>query len=113
MDDAGVREYQRVVLSVSDPSQLRSLAQWLQATKGVRVDRTAGTPGDGELGALEVLAVVASSSVLVAAIKVLPEFLRAKRSGISITMTLKDQPFTVDATNVDEVMPILERLLDE
>lgn len=47
-----------------------------------------------------------------AAIKVLPEFLRSRKTGLSITMTVKGERFNLTATNVDEVMPILERLLD-
>ena len=55
---------------------------------------------------------LASSTGLVAAIRVLPEFLRSRRTGLSVTMTVKGEPFTLTATNVDEVMPVLERLLD-
>jgi len=59
-----------------------------------------------------VLAIVASSSSLIAAVKALPEFLRSRRSGVAITMRCKGEPLMLTATNIDEVMPILERLLD-
>lgn len=113
MDDADGRAQQRIELSVSEPSELRPLAEWLRAADGVRVARVAGTPRAGGLGTLDVLVVLASSGGVVAAIRVLPEFFRSRRSGLSITMTVKDKPFTLNATNVDDVMPILERLLDE
>lgn len=102
----------RVVFAVSDPAQLGSLAGRLASGPGIEVERVAGVPGAGELGAVDVLSVVAGSSGLVAAVRMLPEFLRAKRSGLTVTTTVNGQPFTLDATNVDEVLPILERLLD-
>jgi hypothetical protein len=77
------------------------------------VQRTAGGPGPREQGAADVLVLLAGSSSLVAAIKVLPEFLRSRRTGLSITATVKGKPFTITVTNVDEVMPIMEKLLDD
>jgi hypothetical protein len=104
---------ERVELTMSDQSQLASLQEFMSwATPDIKVSRIAGQPGAGEQGALDVLVMLASSSGLVAAIKVLPEFLKARRTGLSITTTVRDKPFTITATNVDEVMPILERLLD-
>jgi hypothetical protein len=79
---------------------------------GVDVAVTPGTPGPGELGVLDVLVVLAGSSGVVGAIRTLPAFIRSRRSGIRIETTVDGQPFVLDATNVDEVMPILERLLD-
>jgi hypothetical protein len=70
MEQAGV---QSVELSMSDQSQLGSLQEVMRLNSGVSVNRVAGAPGVGEQGALDVLAVVASSSGLVAAIKVLPD----------------------------------------
>jgi Effector Associated Constant Component 1 len=99
---------------LSDPSQLGSLQEWLRAAvPSARVSRVPGRPGPGDLGAADVLAMVASSSSLVAVIKILPEFLRSRRTGLSVEMTVNGEPFTLTATNVDEVMPVLERLLDQ
>jgi hypothetical protein len=104
----------RAELTVSDPSQLRSLEHLLGlAGPSVRVLRAPGSPGPSEQGAVDVLVVLASSSGVVAAIKVLPEFLRSRKASLSITMTVKGKPFSITAANVDEVMPILERLLDD
>ena len=105
---------ERAELSVSDHSQLRSLEQHLKvAGKGAKVVRLPGRVGIGEQGALDVLAVFATSSGLITAIKVLPEFLRSRKTGLSITMTVREKPFTMTATNIDEVMPIVERLLND
>jgi hypothetical protein len=103
---------QVIELSTSDQSQLGSLQEVLRLTPGVSVNRVPGRPEAGEQGALDALAMVASSGGLVAAIKVLPEYLRSRRTSLSITMTVRGTPFNLTATNVEEVMPVLERLLD-
>ena len=87
-------------LSVSDYAQLRSLAEYLRlASPGMQVTRSPGRPGRGEQGALDVLIIAADSSVLVAAIKVLPEFLRFRAKGLSVTVTVKDKKLIVDKRN--------------
>jgi hypothetical protein len=109
----GRAEDQRAELRVSDQAQLGPLREFLRAVRpDVRVSLFPGQPEPGEQGALDFLAVIASSSGLVAAVKVLPEFLRSRKTGLSITMTVKGEPFTLTATNVDDVIPIMERLLD-
>ncbi len=103
---------QKVELVVSDQAELCSLREWLSWTPQVEVAQVAGEPGAGEQGALDALALLASSGALLAAIRVLPEFLRSRRSDVSIEMTVKGEPFKIHATNIDKVMPIIERLLD-
>jgi hypothetical protein len=102
----------RVELRISDYAEIGSLQQWLEFAPDIRVLRIAGPLGLGDLGALDVLTVLAGSSSLVAALKMIPDFLRSRRAGLSIQTTVKGEPFILDATNVDQVMPILERLLD-
>jgi hypothetical protein len=102
-----------VDLFISDQSQLGPLRDFLAlAVPGVQVSVSGEGPGPGEQGALDMLVLVASSGGVLAVIRVLPEFLKARRTGISITAKVKGEPFTLTATNVDEVMPILERILD-
>jgi hypothetical protein len=105
-------ELQEITLSVSDLSELGSLQKVLGMAPAVTVSRVAGEPGPGEQGAVDVLEVLAGSSGLVTAIKVLPEFLRSRRTDLSITMTIRGTPVTLTAKNADDVMPILDRLLD-
>lgn len=102
----------QVELAVSDFSQLGSLQEVLSATPGVTVTRTPGGFERGQLGAFDVLTLIAGSSSLVAAVKVLPEFIRSRRSSVHITITVKGESRVLDADNVAEVMPIIERLLD-
>ncbi|MEU7640942.1 hypothetical protein AB0C11_33575 [Streptomyces sp. NPDC039016] len=111
--DEGSHTRGRVELTVSDPSQLAALRDWMSGQPEVDVAAVSGTPGPGELGVLDVLVVLAGSSGVVGAIRTLPDFIRSRRSGIRIEATVDGQPFVLDATNVDEVMPILERLLDD
>ena len=100
-------------LSVSDYAQLGSLAEYLRlAAPGVRVTRSPGRPGPGEQGAVDVLMIAADSSVLVAAVNVLPAFLRSRKKGISVTVTVKGNRLTVTADNAEEVIPVLDRFLD-
>ena len=104
---------QRVELTVSDQSQFGPFREFLTwAAPGADISVTAKAPSAGEQGALDVLAVVASSGGLLAAIRTVPEFLKARKTGLSVIMTVKGEPFTLTATNIDEVMPILDRLLD-
>jgi len=100
-------------LAISDPAQAPHLREWLRDQPGVRVTTRPGTPDSGELGALTVLVLLASSSGVVAAIKMLPDFLRSRRSVVRIETTYRGRPFVLDATNVDDVLPLLERLLDD
>jgi hypothetical protein len=104
---------EQVSLAVSDLSQLRSLRQWLGHTPSVEVGLTPGQPDSGELGAVDVLTVLASSTGLVAAIKVLPEFIRSRRSGFRIETTVRGKRFVLDATNSDDLIPVIEKLLSD
>jgi hypothetical protein len=101
----------RVEFLVSDYSQIGSLYEWLRSAPGVQVDRIPGSPEPGEMGAVDVLTVLAGSSGVIAAIRVVPEFLRSRRSSISITVTVDSEKFSVTASNVKDVLPILERAI--
>lgn len=109
----GVLPESGIALTVSDQSQLLPLRDWLREQPGAEVAVTPGAVGPGELGVLEMLTVLGGSSGAVAVFKALPDFIRSRRSGFRIETTVHGQPFVLDATNVDEVMPILERLLDD
>lgn len=101
-------------LSVSDYSQLTSLADYLRlVAPDVQVTRSSGQLEHGEQGALDLLMIAADSSVLVAALKVLPDFVRSRRAGMSVTVTKKDKQLTVTADNAAEVAPIFEQFMDD
>jgi hypothetical protein len=101
-------------LSVSDYAQIGSLADYLRLSEpDIRVTRGAGRLGPGELGALDVLTIAADSTVLVAVINALPEFLRSrKKKGLSVTVKVKDKKLTVTADNAKEVIEIVDHFLD-
>jgi hypothetical protein len=106
-------EPQSIELSLSDYAEIGALYERLRQVPDAMVSRTEGRPTAGEQGALDVLTVIASSSGLVAAIRTIPGYLQARRSGISVMTTVKGKQFTLTATNVSDVVPIIERLLDE
>jgi hypothetical protein len=100
-------------LSVSNYAEITPLQKYLECAPGLLVLRVAGRPVLGSQGALDVLTLVASSSSLIAALKIIPEFLRSRRTGLSITTTVKGEKFVLNADNIDIVMPILEKLIDD
>ena len=110
---SGQHEQRDLVLAVSDQSQLLPLRDWLDGQPGVEATLTPGLPGEGEQGSFDVVTVLAGSSGVVAAIKVLPAFIRSRRSDFHIRTVVKGQKFVLDASNVEDLMPVLERLLDE
>ena len=105
-------EDSEIMLSVSDQAELSSLVRWLEPMKQVQVVRTPGTPGAGEQGALDVLTVLGSSQVLITAITILPDFIRAKRSDFKVPATLNGTEYSIDAKNVEDVTETMKRILD-
>ena len=100
-------------LCISDQSQLGSLMGYLcLATPDIRVTRVPGRPSKGEQGALDVLMLVGDSSVLVAAVKLLPEFLRSRKADVSVTVRVKGKRLTLTAANTEEVIRVIDRFFD-
>ena len=93
------------------------MANYLRlAVAGAPVARRPGRPGAGEQGALDALVVAADSSVLVAVVNVLPQFLRSRKAGLSVTVKMtakgKLKELTVTANNAEEVIPVIDRFLN-
>ncbi|MGT2527025.1 effector-associated constant component EACC1 [Streptomyces nojiriensis] len=100
-------------VSVSDPSELRSLREHLRQVPGVDVGQAPGIPGEGELGVWDVLQLTAvGSGALAVAVRTLPAFIRSRRSSVTVTVKTAGKTVTVTAQNVDEAMPIVEKALD-
>ncbi|MBM9507933.1 effector-associated constant component EACC1 [Actinacidiphila acididurans] len=100
-----------ISLTPSDPSQARSLSEWLVAAGQVRVERVPARPAPGQQGALDVLTVLAATPSLVAAVKMLPEFIRTRRSDFRIEGTVGGEKFVLDVTNADKELTRLLALL--
>lgn len=103
----------RLGLAVSDQSELSSLRRWLASIDGARVTTVPADSVDGQQGVSDTLAMIAGSGGLIAAIRMLPEFLRARRSDVSVTVTVKDRQVTITAHNIEEAVPLLERILHD
>lgn len=110
----------RADLAVSDYSQLGALREFLGwAVPGIRVlliparrspDR--GPDVGLDRNELDILALLASRTGLMSAVRILPEFLRSRREALSITITIRGKSVVLTASNVDDVIPILDSLLD-
>jgi membrane-associated two-gene conflict system component 1 (EACC1) len=109
--ESGMTE--KIELEVSDQAHLPSLRDWFREQPGLEVSLTGRVPSAGELGALDTITILAGSGGLIAAIKTLPDFIRSRRAGFHIEATVRGQSFVMDATNVEEILPILQQLLDE
>ncbi|MFF7940789.1 hypothetical protein ACFZC5_13840 [Nocardia gamkensis] len=91
-----------VEVSVSDPAELRSLREHLRRIPGVEVTQVAGGPGLGEQGAWDLLQVLAAGGgVLAVTIKTLPEFIRSRRSNVTVTLEFGGRSVIVSGENVD------------
>lgn len=103
--------FRGIAVSVSDPAELRSLREHLRRVPGVEVTQLPSMSRPGEQGSWDVLQVLASSGgVLAVAIKTLPEFIRSRRSDVTITLETSDRKTTVTAQNVDDVTSIVDKL---
>jgi membrane-associated two-gene conflict system component 1 (EACC1) len=99
----------RADLAVSDYSQLAALRDFLGwAVPGVRVLLIPGRAGRDERS---ILALLASRAGMVSAVRTLSQFLMSRRPALSITITVGGTAIELTATNVDEVIPVLERAL--
>jgi hypothetical protein len=106
-------ERKRAQLTLSDHSQLRALRDFLSwAAPGARVLQIPRRPAPGDRVALDMLTLLATSSGLVATVKILPDFLRSRNAALSVTITVEGTSVTLTATNVNEILPVLTRLLD-
>jgi len=104
---------QSIQLFVSDPAEIGALHARLREVADVEVTRTPGQPGVGQQGVLDWVSVVGSSTALVAALQTIPSYLRARRSGMSVKTKINGKDFTLTLNNVEDVMPIIERLIQD
>ena len=104
---------EEISLAVSDQSQLASLREWLRQAPQVTVGIAPWATSAGGAGAVDVLTILASAPALVAAIKILPEYIRSRRSGFRIETTVRGKKFVLDATNSEDLLAVVDRLLNE
>ncbi|WP_406501818.1 effector-associated constant component EACC1 [Streptomyces sp. NBC_00500] len=95
---------------MSEQAEIRSLREHLRRNGHIDVEQHSGAPGPGELGIWDFLQVTAASGgVLVVAIRTLPEFIRSRRTDVSVTVKTNDREFVITAANADDAL----RLIDE
>lgn len=114
VDEQGRRKSQHVEVTVSDRAEFSALRAWLKRVPAVETFQFAGTPGPGEQGMWDVLTVFASSAGgLAIAVRSLPEFIRSRRSSVVMTVKVAGKEVTLEATNVDDELPVIESLINK
>ncbi|MEV8548174.1 hypothetical protein [Streptomyces sp. NPDC051572] len=99
---------------VSDQEAVQALGRWCRMVEGVRVEVLSTPPASGELGFWDHLLVVGGGSGgLVAVLRVLPEFIRSRRSGLTLTVKIDGKEWELEATNVDSVLPLIEKFMED
>jgi len=92
----------RAQLTLSDQSQLGALGEFLRwAAPGARVL---------QIQRLDMLTLLAPVGALLATVKILPEFLRPRKT-LTITIAIDGTSVTLTATNIAEVLPALNSLI--
>jgi hypothetical protein len=108
VDPQGMR---RIEVEVSDLAEFRPLREWLARVPAVEVIQEAGTVEPGEQGAWDVLTVLAGSGgVLAVAVRSLPEFIRSRRSDLTVTVRVEGREFVFEGSNLDQVTPVIEAI---
>jgi Effector Associated Constant Component 1 len=98
----------------SDQEALQALGRWCRMVEGARVEVRSTSPAAGRLGFWDHLLLIGGGSGgLVAVLRVLPEFIRSRRSGLTLTVKIDGKEWELRATNVDTVLPIIEKFMDE
>ncbi|MCY1141560.1 hypothetical protein OWR29_26480 [Actinoplanes sp. Pm04-4] len=101
----------RLTVEVPDASLVSSLVRWIERLPGARTERSTAPPRQGELGTVDIVIAIISSSGVAALIQTLPEFLRAKRSPITIKLRRNETEVEVSASSMDDVSTMVDKLL--
>jgi len=101
-----------VEIHISDQAELAALRALLQAHPGVDAEQRAGEPEQGEQGAWDFLQVAAASGgAMVVAIKSIPEFIRSRRTDVSVSIKKGDQEILITAPTADDALKLAEKAL--
>ncbi|MDH6143427.1 MULTISPECIES: effector-associated constant component EACC1 [Kitasatospora] len=102
-----------IELRVSDPAELRALRTLLVRMPGLEVVQQAGAPVQGELGVWDFLQVAAASGgVLAAAVGTIPEFIRSRRTDVTVTIKREDLEVEVNASNAEDALRLVDKALN-
>ncbi|MFD0556520.1 hypothetical protein FB566_1763 [Stackebrandtia endophytica] len=103
-------EVTEIRLSISDGAELRSLREHLRRIRGVEIEQIPFASRPGSLGASDVLQIaVPAVGVIAVVIRTLPDFIRSRRSSVTITVESGDMKATITGENIDDIEPIVKR----
>jgi hypothetical protein len=110
----GAEKKASVRLFLDSADSYHSLYTWLNRTRGVRVELLSKPPRCGEQGAaIECISVaLGSGGIGMALAQTLKTWLESRQSSVKMRIRRSDggQDVELDASNVNEIMPILERI---
>lgn len=102
-----------IELRVSDPAELGSLRSHLARLPGLEVVQQSGPPTPGELGVWEFLQVAAASGgVLATAVGTIPEFIRSRRTDVTVKVKRDDVEVEISAANPEDALRLLHETLN-
>jgi hypothetical protein len=101
-------------LRVSEYAQLSALKEFLrQAAGDAEIAWSSSEPTTDELGALDWVTVLASSSVLAGVLAAVPRFLATRKPSLSVKIRIRDISIEISgASSVDEFEQILNKVFD-
>ncbi|THJ25821.1 effector-associated constant component EACC1 [Candidatus Frankia alpina] len=112
----GDRLVTRMDVVVGSTRDLRSLHTWLRRVEGLAVEVVPAAAGPGEQGgSWELLSVAfGSGGVGIAVLQTVQAWLETRRSTIRIRVrgTGVDREVELDTSNVADVLPLLEKMVD-
>lgn len=77
------------------------------------MERETAAPEPGTLGLPDLLVLFGGGTTVLGALKILPDFIRSRRSDIHVEVTVKGERVTIDAKNADkELRALAERVID-
>ncbi|MEO5876483.1 MAG: hypothetical protein ABIS86_06230 [Streptosporangiaceae bacterium] len=103
----------RLWLAPGTMADLGPLRRWVARAPDVGVETVQADIRPGELGAADTLTVLAGSGgALVVAIRTLPDFLRARRTNVTIKVKVGETTFEIDVKNAEDMVPLIEQLIE-
>lgn len=109
----GERDNQPIEFRVADPDDFDVLFDELRGTPGIAVEAVPAPPAEGEQGStLDFLTVACSGGAITAALQLVRSVVESRGPKFSLKVRSGKQRLEINATNVEEMLPLLKELMD-